>query len=313
MKKLGALAFSLIFVLFIVTGCSTVGSGGAPKQSFNANKDIKALAKHFEQATQISKFYEIDPSNKQMQRDQRNAFITGRMVLVDLRYIQFIRGMTRERQLLDSASDFLILSLNLAGAGAAGATTKTILSSIAAGVGGTKVIVDRDFFYQKTVPALVAAMNAQRAAARVPLIKGLQQDIDGYPFHTAVEDAQSYYEAGTFIGALNAIQADAADKEAAKKNEIQEIVDRGPQYYDVLTALTHFVQKLQPEDLDKAWTAFEPDVKAWAASQPGNPAYAKPADVKAFQALYSKVIRSMTPEQKTALHDRLLQQGLIQK
>ena len=95
------------------------------------------------------------------------------MVLVDLRYIEFIRGLTRERQLLDSASDFLILSLNLAGAGVAGATTKTVLSSIAAGVGGTKVIVDRDFFYQKTVPALVAAMNAQRAEARVPPAQGV--------------------------------------------------------------------------------------------------------------------------------------------
>lgn len=313
MKTLRLLSITLLLVLVAMTGCTTMWSGGAPKQSFNANKDIKALAKHFEQATQIDQFYDIDSEDKETQRKQRDEFITGRMVLVDLRYIQFIQGLTRERQLLDSASDFLIMSLNLAGAGAAGATTKTVLASIAAGLGGTKVIIDRDFFYQKTVPALIAAMNAQRAAARVPLMKGLQQDIDTYRFHTAVTDVRSYYEAGTFVAALIAIQADAAVKESDKKQDIQDIVDLGPEYYDILSALRRAARTLTAGDLDKAWTAFEPDAKNWAATQPDKTPPAKPADVKAFQALFTRVFRSMTQAQKSALYDRLVRQGLIQR
>ena len=300
----------LLLTLLITTGCSTLGSGGMPTQSFDTNKDIEALAQHFEQATKISDFYNL--TDKQSQRDQRNAFITGRMVLVDLRYIQFIRGLTRDRQLLDSATDFLILSLNLAGAGVASATTKTVLASIAAGVGGTKVIIDRDFFYQKTVPALIAAMNAQRAATRVPLIKGMQQDIDAYPFHTAVVDVQNYFEAGTFTGALIAIQADAAVKEVDKKQDIQDIIDLGPEYYNILIALTRTFKELKPDQIDKAWSAFQQDVQDWATAS-NTPPPGKPKDVKEFQALYAKVLRKMTPQQKSALYDRLVQQGLIKK
>lgn len=289
-----------------------MGSGGAPTQSFSTKKDIKALATHFEQATEISKFYDIAVTDNDAQRDRRNAFITGRMVLVDLRYIQFIRGLTRERQLLDSATDFFIMSLNLAGAGAAGTTTKTVLSSIAAGFGGTKAIIDRDFFYQKTVPALVAAMNAQRAVTRETLIKGLQQDIDAYPFHTAVVDVQNYYEAGTFVGALNAITADAAVKEEEKKRSIEEIIDLGPTYYNVLSALRLAVQSLKAADLQKAWSAFRPDVEQWAGADPQKRAFTEPKTVKDFQALYSKVIRSMSSDQKSALYYRFVEQTLIE-
>ena len=68
--------------------------------------------------------------------------------------------MTAERQLLDSAAGMLELGLNLAGTAVAAAGTKTILSAIAAGVTGSKEIVDKNYFFEKTIPALVGQMNA---------------------------------------------------------------------------------------------------------------------------------------------------------
>ena len=101
-------------------------------------------------------------------------------------------------------------------------------------------------------------------------------------------------------------------KESAKRQDIQEIIDLGPEYYDVLSALRAAVRELKPEALEKAWTAFQPDVQAWADTPPQK-TFSKPADVKAFQALYTKVFRSMTTAQKSALYERLVQAGLIQK
>jgi len=311
----------LMAAMICAAGCSTIGSGGAPKQSFNIDHDLEVLAKKFEQATQIEGFYDstsladpnvtLTPEQKQAAKQKRDKFITGRLVMVDLRYIQFIRGLTRDRALLDSSSDIAIMSLNLAGTAVGGAAAKTILSAVSAGISGGKVTLDRDFFYEKTVPALVASMNAQRAQARIPIIRGLQQDIDSYPFHTAVVDVQSYYEAGTFVGALAAIQADSGAKETTSKNEIKSIVDLGTDYYVNAKKLIAAIKALKKPDWEKAWKAFAPIVKEWEAVQKPPSQVAPASDLATFFQIFDQIYPQLDPKQRVTLYKNLVEQGLI--
>lgn len=181
--------------------------GGAPEPSFNVKNDLRELAEHFESSTPITKFYS-NPS-----KEARNEFIVGRLTLMNLRYLQFIRKLTSERQLLDSATGITLLGLGLAGSAVPYAQTKTILAAIAAGVAGSKEVIDKNYYFEKTIPALVAQMNAERKKALVPILTGIRSNLDEYPFAQAVTDLHNYYHAGTFAGAIQGIQAEAATTE----------------------------------------------------------------------------------------------------
>ena len=150
-----------IVIASLAGGCSTVWYGGAPEPSFDVNKDLERLAQQFEPGDSIAEFYKT-PSVA-----LRNKFTTGRVTMMNIRYIQFVRQLTAERQSLDSAVAMLTLGLNLAGTSAASAGTKTILAAIAAGVTGSKEVIDKNYFFEKTIPALVAQMNADRKKALI--------------------------------------------------------------------------------------------------------------------------------------------------
>jgi len=212
-----ARVITAIVIAGLVGGCSTARYGGAPEPSFDVNKDLERLAQQFEPGDSITEFY------KTPNVALRNKFITGRITLMNIRYIQFVRQLTVERQLLDSAVAMLSLGLNLAGASVAASGTKTILAAVAAGVTGSKEVIDKNYFFEKTIPALVAQMNADRKKALIPLLEGMRGTPDEYSFAQAVTDLHNYYFAGTFTGAIQTIQADAGTKESKADLDISKL------------------------------------------------------------------------------------------
>jgi hypothetical protein len=208
----------MICVVLSIGGCATVHDGGGPVPSFDVMEDLKALEAEFGSATAIKQVYENGAT-----KEKRDKMIAGRLVIMNLRYLQFIKALNMEKQLIDTASDITILSLNLAGTAFTPAITKTILSAISAAVGGSKLAVDKHYYYEKTMQALIAAMNAQRKQALVPILEGLGKPLDVYPAEQAITDLDTYYHAGTLIGAVNAIQAAASEQEKASSTEIKNI------------------------------------------------------------------------------------------
>src|SRR5262249_46089227 len=107
------------------------------------------------------------------------------------------------------ATDLIVLGLNAAGAVVGGAEAKSALAAASGGIVGAKGAVDKDLFYQKTLPALIAQMSAQRKVVLVDIRRGLTLDVDQYPLQQALVDLENYYAAGTIPGAINAIVQDA--------------------------------------------------------------------------------------------------------
>ena len=244
-----AIRFMIVMLIgSMLVGCSTIRHGGAPEPSFDIDKDLEELSKEFSPSTSISKFFE-NPS-----KEARDKFVTGRLTLINIRYIQFIRQLTAERQLLDSAAGMLELGLNLAGTAVAAAGTKTILSAIAAGVTGSKEIVDKNYFFEKTIPALVGQMNAERKKAVVPILRGMKGDLSDYPFGQAVTDIHNYYQAGTFTGAIQAIQAEAGAKEQRQDDAIATIQPLPPDVKKTKEALTRAIGDLREGDIERIRT-----------------------------------------------------------
>jgi hypothetical protein len=59
------------------------------------------------------------------------------------------------------------------------------------------------------------------------MLAGLEQSTTRYPLERALSDLNDYYFAGTFIGALQAIQKDAGVKETRAQDRIDDITGLG--------------------------------------------------------------------------------------
>jgi hypothetical protein len=236
---------ALATVISLLAGCATMRYAGAPEPSFNINDDIKELSLCFEGSTSITKFYG-NPSEQ-----ARDEFIVGRLTLMNLRYLKFIRNLTSERQLLDSATAITAMGLGLAGSMVPLAQTTKILASVSAGVAGTKEVIDKNYYFEKTIPALVAQMNAERQKALTPILEGMQKDIMQYPLGQAVVNLQNYYEAGTFAGAIQSIQADASVTEQKQKEANNKLHPLSGKEKDLKQKITNKINDLQQTDLEK--------------------------------------------------------------
>jgi len=198
-----------------LVACATGSKPGFPMQSVDDLKQIEELEKRTDFITKLTE-YNFASENK----SARNQIINHRLVLMDLQYNRWVSNFASDKQTIDTVTDIIVLGLNLGATAVGGAGTKTLLSAISGGVVGSKLAIDKNVYYEKTVSALVAAMNAQRKAALVPILEGMRKDAEEYPLGRGLADLDSYYRAGTFLGALQAIQADAGVKEQQKNNEI---------------------------------------------------------------------------------------------
>lgn len=247
----------LVSVLLLSTACTMLRHGGSPPPSFNIQDDLKALQDEYGSAVAIKNVYQNGPT-----ADKRDRMIAGRLVMMNLQYLQFIKSLNAEKQFIDTATEILVLSLNLSAASVSGETVKTILSAVSAGVVGSKIAIDKNFYYEKTMPALVASMNAQRKLMLTPILQGLGESLDVYPVEKAVTDLEAYYQAGTLIGAINAIQATAAEKEkeADKQNEsitrarISALLPQETR--NQIKTIGDAIEGLKDQDLDKAKAAL---------------------------------------------------------
>jgi hypothetical protein len=211
LEKNGSLGLArlagVMFLVLMFAGCATVRNGGAPEPAFNYEKDLQDLETLFAPAASIAKIG-ANPTDA-----ERNSFMDGRIALYNIRYIRFVRDLGVDKQHLDVATDILILGLSLAGASTGALRSKTNLATAAAAVTGSKIAIDKHFYFDKTIQALVSTMNAQRKTILVRMTNGRSKTVDEYPLTRVLDDLSDYELGGTLIGAIGILQADAADKE----------------------------------------------------------------------------------------------------
>lgn len=208
-----------IVTVLALSGCGTVSHGGAPKSSFKIQNDIDALEKAFAPAASIEKANALGATV-----ESRNSFIDGRLALYNIRYVEFIQTLGVDKQVLDTSSDIMLLGLNTAGMLTGGVRAKANLAAAATLITGSKTSIDKNFYFEKTMPALVATMNNQRKSVLIRIIDGRNDDLKNYSMTQALGDLYDYEHAGTLIGAINTIQAEAGIKGAELDNDIRYIL-----------------------------------------------------------------------------------------
>jgi len=179
---------------------------------------------------------EVVKYNKQTtdegRRRIRNEIINGRLAAIDIQFSLFQKNLHEEGLTLNVVSDALVLGLGAAGALASGGTSQ-ILSATSAAVTGLHGSINKNAFYEQTMPALFAQMIAQRKKALVKIRTGLASSSSDYPLQQGFVDLEDYQYAGSIPGSLATIVEDAGVTSAKATESLDRVLrfqmDKGAQ------------------------------------------------------------------------------------
>lgn len=223
----GASITSLLVIVSLV-GCTVGKTSSLMKDLDNAN--ATRLATKYGDSTRLNTAIVVagdDESGK-----QRNILLNDFILLVDLNYNHWEKLLYNKKAGFDLGTDAAVLALG--GATALTGTTEVanILGQITTGITGFKTSVDSDLLQKNAVPALVAKMRVARATQllkmQVAMINTKNDKPVGptplskYSVEQGLIDLNAYYNAGTFVSALQDITAKAAEEKKAADDKIDQ-------------------------------------------------------------------------------------------
>jgi hypothetical protein len=245
-------AVILAVALTAVSACASVR--GRPERITQA--DVKDSLCPNSQHMDV--FAEKDGGDRGAYRDRIVALC---IAAYNRRYADFTESLSNESISTNLAVDVASAGLTTLAGIAAPKTAKRLTAGagLALGIGAA---VNRDVFYNATLPALLTIMDAKRAERLTAILQAEQADPQGvtYSLAHASFDLQRYEEAGTLATGVNALNKAAG---AAAEQAEQELanVQRGLEFETVvldasvntrLAALTRKVRALQDNPADRA-------------------------------------------------------------
>ncbi len=174
----------------------------------------------------------------------RDFKISACIAAIDSKYVAFLKELRRQRIGAALGGDLAVLTLNGIAAVASEGTSNA-LAAASAGVVGSKAAVDKDLYFDQTLPALESTMAANRAdvLARIRT----QQSTDKYTLAEARSDVLAYQEAGNIDSAIKGLNASAAKTEAKATDNLTRIEGRllSPAEIHRQVSMTGFIYQLE--------------------------------------------------------------------
>jgi hypothetical protein len=133
-----------------------------------------------------------------------------------------------------------------------GTRGKTILSALLTGVTGVNLSVDKNFFRQQTVQAIMSSMEANRDRIKTIILQQLAKNATAYPYQAARADLIRYFFAGTLPSGLQQLSQDAGTKAQDEKATLNQVQVKNITVEDVSTATElndAITQKFKNNDL----------------------------------------------------------------
>lgn len=228
-----------IFLLIAALGLVSCASyKGFPDRVISSDTELEDLKDYFSK-TKVIKY---DASSNEADRQQiRNEIINGRLTAIDIQFSLFQQKLHEEGLNLNVGTDAMIIGLGAAGALVTGGASQ-ILSATSAAVAGMRTSVDKNAFFEETMPALFAQMIAHRKKVLVKIRTGLASNTIDYPLQQGFADLGDYQYAGSIPGSLATIVEDAGVTSAKANEQLAEIVKTGFEVTDDTLALKQWLK-----------------------------------------------------------------------
>lgn len=206
--------------------CSCAGLRGYPDEVVSASAINNTCTLY--NGTDVVQNYVNQRAVPSEQRSYLDAVMYCRVAEIDANYNDFKRQLSNENNAWNLGSDAALLGLTGATTVAAGTTVKSILGAASTGLTGTKTAADKDLFYEKTMPATIAQMDADRLTAYNTMLehqidakkeKKKDSSAPSYSMAQLLRDLKAYEDAGSLNGAIVSIGNSAGDqKKTQHKN-----------------------------------------------------------------------------------------------
>ena len=205
-------ALALLVLVAATSACSTLR--GMPQRYQATDEIVTAIQLTAEELAAL-------PATDD--RAERNHVMNRAVAVIDQRFNAFVRDLAADRADSATAVAGTTLGASTAGAFVDSVKAKTHYALFAAGVVGAFGIVDKNYFYEKTVPALVAGMRAARAKVLLRLRQGQGETLESYNGSAALQDLEDYYAAGTLLAAIAEITTSAEGDAAQALHEVRAL------------------------------------------------------------------------------------------
>jgi hypothetical protein len=212
----GSLGFALV-------ACDSFRGG---QQPIDPPAATVAAATQYAPDRAISAFYAANPDAREgMTPDQyRDKVVRLRLLAIDSRYKTFVEELHGAKAGIGLGADVATLVIGGVGTFIAGEATKSVLSAATAVIAGTRVSVDKNLFYDQTLPAIVSQMDAERAKQRLVIEKGMAQPATTYTLASALSDLSDYERLGSIDVAVKKLTGSATEQAKVAEDTLKAFV-----------------------------------------------------------------------------------------
>jgi hypothetical protein len=198
--------------------CACASIQGYPVDPEATDKTLINLAPYYDGTEE--KRYEALGADSDARTQKRNEIVFARMRGYDIEFANFERQLYGFSNTVTIGTDLMGLTLGGLTATVGSAATKAALGAASVGVLGANTAINKDLYFQKTIPALIAQMEANRAKKQLAIVQGLAQPDSKYSLMAAYSDLDAYKSAGSIPDAIGSITQDASN---AKQSAISDI------------------------------------------------------------------------------------------
>lgn len=199
-------------------GCASLRNGGTPESLPRRAQDRVAVDGVLNEAGNLDQLLVA-----QLDAPKRNEFIRARLLSIDARYFDFVTNLRVERQAADAGVQLAQIALGVVGVSTSATRTKTNLAAAAATLAGVKAVVDKEYYFDKSVPGLVAIMNAKRLAVLTSIRRSMILAVESYGPQDVLADLDRYERMGQLGEAVAAVEVFAKELESVNLQTVKTI------------------------------------------------------------------------------------------
>lgn len=203
---------ALLFAAMSLSGCATIrGSqdGVAGLEPSNPVTIDTALQNYYKPA-------DADRAGMS-RRDYRDYIIGLYMRALDSKYEAFTDQLRAGGRGSGLGFDLLLLGLNGATA-LSGVSTARDLATVTAVTSGARSSIDKRLYFEQSLPAMIAAMDAERASIKSDIATKQAQPAERYSLSNAIDDLTRLKQAGQVDSAVSRMtKASEADRDAEQE------------------------------------------------------------------------------------------------
>jgi hypothetical protein len=230
-------------LVLATAGCAAIDGMQKPLQSSDRNQSVCP------QQSEIDTFNStpVGPAKGQF----RDKVVHDCVKAMNKHYDDFLLSLHQEAVYSNLIPEVLNLGLS-GGAALTKPETAKEFTQAALAVAGVGTAINKDVFYQQTMPAIQASMDAKRYTLLQSIVSAEKTDPTGanYSLQNASFDLDGYEAAGNVYGAISELTKTATDSAAAAKSALDAAQIAAPYQQCVpsadvqarLSRLTHYIK-----------------------------------------------------------------------